>query len=435
MNEHQFPRWGEPSGGCLAGKVMVLERKEEGKSFHGVSPVLVEKFIQSFCGEVHSAKKTRDGKIFVTVKNESQARNLAKMEKMTDGITVNVYEHKTLNSCKVVIFCRDVREDSDTDILAMLSEQGITEVKQIMKGREENKTSTGIFVLTVKGTKPPSELKLGYIVLETRPWYPNPLRCFKCLKFGHTSKNCSSEKKCSKCGELYHEECTNSEKCINCGNKHGAFSKECPTLKQEKAITKVKVDKNISFWEARKIVENEGKSTYSDTLKSSLKRQTDEKIAQLTEQNNLYRNQIQQLEEEKKSLAESIKLDYDTHYENLLKQYQDENEKKFGKMEENYEAIHNKFEKLASVYQEEKQRKAEKDLEKLQENYAKLENILKQHGYKSAPKHRNQDNPAPSPPRKKKANHKMAPAKEVDYVDSESENTDDQPDEHMDQKP
>lgn len=81
MNEQQFPRWGEFSGGGSAGKVMVMERKEEGKDFHGVSPVLVEKFIQSYCSEIQSAKKNRDGKILVTVKNESQAKNLAKIEK------------------------------------------------------------------------------------------------------------------------------------------------------------------------------------------------------------------------------------------------------------------------------------------------------------------------------------------------------------------
>lgn len=320
MNEHQFPRWGETSGGGSAGKVMVMERKEEGKDFHGVSPVLVEKYIQSYCGEVQSAKKTRDRKILVTVKNESQAKNLAKINRMADGITVNVYEHKTLNSCKVVVFCRDAKGETDEDILKTVSQQGIT------KG--ENKIPTGIFVLTAKGSKPPKEVKLGYIMLETRPWYPNPLRCFKCLKFGHTGKNCTNEKKCSKCGESFHEECVNSEKCVNCGENHSAFSKECPTLKKEKAITKVKVDQNISFWEARQIVEKEGNSSYSNSLKSSLNGQPEQNITKLTEQNNTYLKKINQLEEEKKSLAETIKSNSDAKLEATLKQYNDENKKK-----------------------------------------------------------------------------------------------------------
>lgn len=86
---------------------------------------------------------------------------------MTNEITVSVYEHKTLNSYKVVVFCRDAKGDSDDDILKTVSHQGITEVHQITKGG--NKIPTGIFVLSVKGSKPPKEVKLGYTILKTPP--------------------------------------------------------------------------------------------------------------------------------------------------------------------------------------------------------------------------------------------------------------------------
>lgn len=95
----------------------------------------------------------------------------------------------------------------------------------------------------------------------------------------------------------------------------------------------------------------------------------------------------------------------------------------------------NKCDQLVSAYHEEKQRRkrAEKELKKLQENYAKLENLLKLYGHKTASKHRNQESSAPSPPRKKKADNKMKPANDVEYVDSHSENSDDQVDDNMDQ--
>ncbi|XP_062542511.1 uncharacterized protein LOC134210481 [Armigeres subalbatus] len=174
--------------------IMVMERMEEDKNFHGVSPILVRKTIQSYCGSGTSAKKTKDGKILVTVRSEHQAKNLAKIEKLCDEITVKVYEHKTLNSSKVVIVCRDLKEVSDDELLENLSSQRVTEVKQLMKMRDNVKTPMGVFVLTLKGKPPPKEVKIGYTVLETRPWYPNPMRCFKCLKFGHIGRNCSSEK-------------------------------------------------------------------------------------------------------------------------------------------------------------------------------------------------------------------------------------------------
>lgn len=220
----------------------------------------------------------------------------------------------------------------------------------------------------------------------------------------------------------------------NLFTKNAPFSKEFPTLKREKAITKIKVDKNISFWESRQIVENEGKSSYSNTLKASLNEQHDENIKKLTEQNNRYLEKINQLEE-KTILAESIKTNSDTQLESMLKQYKDESEKKFEKMEEQYEAMENKCDQLVSAYHEEKQRRkrAEKDPEKLQENYTKLENLLKLYGHKHTSKHRNQEN-LPSPSRKKKVDHKMKPANEVEYIDSESENSDEQIDNNMDQQ-
>lgn len=190
MNSASFPRLGETSGGIPREIVMVMERGEEGKNFHGVSPFLVEKVIQSYCGEVVEVKKSRDGKILVTVKNDKQGKSLEKISKygITDGISVKVYEHKTLNYSKVIVFSHDLKNENDAELSGKLANQGIVEVNQIRKGKDKDSTPTGIFVLKVRGMVPPKKVKIGYLVLETRPWYPNPLRCFVCLKFGHVGK-------------------------------------------------------------------------------------------------------------------------------------------------------------------------------------------------------------------------------------------------------
>ncbi|XP_062559818.1 uncharacterized protein LOC134224475 [Armigeres subalbatus] len=371
MNSSDFPRMGENPGGVAGEKNMVMERMKEGKSFRGASPVLVEKTIQSHCGTIIAAKKTREGKIFVTVRNESQAKNLAKIEKLVDGITVKIYEHKSLNSCKVVVFCRDVKNDTDDAIRDMLSDQGVLNVKQITKGAEANKIPTGIFVITVKGTRPPKEFKLGYLLLQTRPLYPNPLKCFKCLKFGHTSISCPvKNKKCSRCSEVYHEECGNVAKCINCGGGHGAFSKECPVLQKEKSITKVKVDRNISFWEARNIVESESKTAYSDTVISSV----EEDVKKLTNDNKAYVAKINELNEEKKMYADTLKAKMEVQFETKLMQYKEElikccqeNEKKVTEMQTKIEEMQERLDSVHKAYKEEKYRRkiAEKEAEKL----------------------------------------------------------------------
>lgn len=433
MNNPSFPRLGETSGGISREKIMVLERGEENKNFHGVSPILIGKTIEAYCGKVVNTKKTKEGKIFVTVKNEKQAKDLEKISKFTNEITVKVYEHKSLNHCKAVVFCRDLKDETDADVAGSLSNQNVKEVKQIVKGREGNYTPTGIFVLTINGMVPPKNVKIGYLVLETRPWYPNPLRCYVCLKFGHIGKNCGSEKKCSKCGENFHEQCGNAEKCVNCGGEHGAFDRECPALKKEKAIIKVKVDNNVNFWEARKMVDSENKSPYADSVKVGANQQVEENIRQCNE--------------EKRTYAETIKAELEKQFEEKFQNYRNElnkimqeNERKFNILEEKYENERAKCSQLVQAHQAERQKRktAESDLEQLKQSYARLQATLslytqKKTTQKKASKHtRSQEHAAASPPRKK-GNTMMAVTEEIEYMQSESEDESEEENEEVQQ--
>ena len=61
---------------------------------------------------------------------------------------------------------------------------------------------------------------------------------------------------CSKCGqaaEHLESQCRNELHCVNCGEKHSADSKECQIWHKE--ILRLKFTRNISFIEARKLVE------------------------------------------------------------------------------------------------------------------------------------------------------------------------------------
>ncbi|CAH2003047.1 unnamed protein product, partial [Acanthoscelides obtectus] len=69
--------------------------------------------------------------------------------------------------------------------------------------------------------------------------------CFNCQALGHTAGNCQKEKICP-CGNPPHEgPCPEPKKCVNC---------ECPKLKAEAAIQKVKVMENITYAEAKRKV-------------------------------------------------------------------------------------------------------------------------------------------------------------------------------------
>ena len=97
---------------------------------------------------------------------------------------------------------------------------------------------------------------------------PNPVRCYKCQKFGHTKFNCRKNEVCTKCGQeghTDHQECKNEAKCVNCQGKHESNDKECPKWKQEKEIQRIRAERGISYIEAKKQMDifNCVKTTYA----------------------------------------------------------------------------------------------------------------------------------------------------------------------------
>lgn len=87
---------------------------------------------------------------------------------------------------------------------------------------------------------------------------PDPMRCFKCQKFGHNQINCQLEVKCSKCAKPDHrdQDSQDTAHCASCNGYHPSISKPCPIWIKEKAIQKVKCTQSISFKEACRLVED-----------------------------------------------------------------------------------------------------------------------------------------------------------------------------------
>ncbi|GBL94597.1 hypothetical protein AVEN_235674-1 [Araneus ventricosus] len=95
--------------------------------------------------------------------------------------------------------------------------------------------------------------------LSVRTYIPNPLRCFKCQRFGHSKTSCRGTLTCARCAEVGHEstDCTRTEKCVNCKGEHTSFSRNCFAWKQEKEIISTKIKKQISYQEARKLIKSQ----------------------------------------------------------------------------------------------------------------------------------------------------------------------------------
>ncbi|GBN88415.1 hypothetical protein AVEN_170573-1 [Araneus ventricosus] len=186
------------------------------ETFHTVSPFLVEKAITATVGDVKSTKKLRSGDLLVEVQSRKQSEQIVKL-KTFSNIPVTVSQHASLNSSKGVVTCGELLNVTTEEILKELQSQGVSHVRRISIRRDGQLLNTKHLILTFDSAKLPEHIKAGYMRLSVRTYIPNPLRCFKCQRFGHSKTSCRGTLTCARCAEVGHEstDCTRAEKCVN----------------------------------------------------------------------------------------------------------------------------------------------------------------------------------------------------------------------------
>ena len=207
---------------------------------------------------------------------------------MTD-FDITATEHKTLNFSKGVIYCNELRNISETEILQELLTQNVTEVRKIMKKQQNNNNTvdnnttlieTGLITITFTAHKLPESIKIGYESVRVRPYIPLPLRCKKCLRFGHPTPICKSSETCHNCSQQKHtnenELCRNEKTCLNCKNnpetdhQHSPLDRNCPTFLKQQELTAIKTTEKVDHKTALTIYANRHgqklRTSYASTL-------------------------------------------------------------------------------------------------------------------------------------------------------------------------
>jgi hypothetical protein len=235
----------------------VIEPRD-GLSFDKVSPFAIEKSLSCTVGTMKTVKKLQSGSLLVEVTTYAYALLVQKLEALA-GIPVKVSEHRTLNSSRGVIRCRDLRDCDDAEVLAELKPCGVIAIKHIMSKRDGATQPTNTFVLTFNSATLPPFIKVGYLRVKVELFIPNPLRCFNCQKYGHGRFTCKRGEVCANCGQEGHNDqaCPNESRCANCCGPHPAYSKQCTQWHTQAAITRLKVEKNISFRDAEDILKKQ----------------------------------------------------------------------------------------------------------------------------------------------------------------------------------
>lgn len=234
----------------------VMSNAVEGHDLKNVSPFLIEKAISTYVGDGTITKRLRDGQLLIKCKNEKQAQTLMTMKTLGGQFNIKIEEHKTLNECKGIVYCADLKYIPEAEIVLELSSQKVTEVRKIKKKVNGELLDTALCIVTFKSSSLPEILRIGFHQCPVKLYIPNPMRCLNCFKYGHPKKYCRGERICPLCSEQYHEnDCKTANKCINCTapkNNHNNWSKDCDRYKTEYEIQKISVTDKISNFEARK---------------------------------------------------------------------------------------------------------------------------------------------------------------------------------------
>ncbi|GBM50153.1 hypothetical protein AVEN_50050-1 [Araneus ventricosus] len=173
----------------------------------------------------------------------------------TGNFEVTVSSHSSLNQSKGVISESELQNELESNILDELRNQNVTAVKRISIRKDGQLVSTKHLILTFNLPSIPKSVHIAYFNLSVRPYIPNPLRCYKFQRFGHTVQSCRSVDTCARCSLRGHDSktCSSTPTCVNCKGYHPAYAKVCPRWK-EKEIQSLKTTQNLSFAEARKII-------------------------------------------------------------------------------------------------------------------------------------------------------------------------------------
>lgn len=226
-------------------------------------------------GKVEQCEQRRDGALVVKFSTEEVARSALASTHLTfwsrDGdkrverrVEVESQLHRDRPRSEGIISCRQLRDVSDEEITDELADQGVTQVRRMGK--------TDTLVLSFDRQSIPERILVGYLSVPVRIFVPDPLRCYRCHRFGHGAKSCRAEERCGQCGQRGHSgECVAADKkCVNCGEDHAAWNRKCKVYVREKEIASIRVTRGITFPEARKLYdETNPPVSYRDKVASN----------------------------------------------------------------------------------------------------------------------------------------------------------------------
>lgn len=262
INLSEFPEWLNTGGYSTNQEVYVHIRAADGDvPIARRNRFLVAKILKEKTNNITKASYNAQGDLILRIKGEKEAEKILGMKTIGEW-KIQVEKHRTLNTSKGVVYSRDMCWMSEQEVKDGLSEYKVTEVfffkrkpRDAVTGDNTEARPFGLGVLTFNTQEPPKRIRFGFEYLEIKPYIPNPKRCRKCQKLGHTTKWCKKEEEvCAECGQdRTQNHICGIKMCVNCCKPgHASSSRDCPRFLMEKEVEFIKIDQKMTNYEAKK---------------------------------------------------------------------------------------------------------------------------------------------------------------------------------------
>ena len=239
-------------------RYLVISATDPEKPLSSLSPFAIGKGIQGIAGTPKTFSKLASGDFLIEVTKRAHSQNLTNAKTLVN-IPIQISPHRTLNFSKGVLHQKDLNICTEEELLQEFKDKGVTAVRCCTRKLPSGGTvKTGTFFLDFNTPQLPSHIFAGLLRIPVDPFVPNPLRCFRCQRFGHSKNRCRRQEICAKCATEGHEyeNCNNEPKCINCNRQHPSSDRKCPQYIIEKEIQSYKIKHSVSFKEARQAIDN-----------------------------------------------------------------------------------------------------------------------------------------------------------------------------------
>ena len=187
--------------------------------------------------------------IIVTTSNKEETSRLLKTREV-HGKAVSFTPHRSLNYIEGAVYLPD---DQSSDLNPdELKTQGVVSHFIFTNADGFRKA-----VLRFETPSLPDHVTLNDSYLKVRPYFPKPIRCVWCQRFGHRKKECRSKvPRCPYCARSHILDDCEARKacCANCGDDHPASCDSCEVWQHEVRVLRVARENRVTTTEARDIL-------------------------------------------------------------------------------------------------------------------------------------------------------------------------------------